>query len=355
MANVAMIISQVAVALIGVLLAATHHRIPRTRGRVILYHIIYGAVATVSILFLPKSVRLGLFSPLGCLIIGTAFPIYGSIRAVCTPGGEDDKSWLQYWIMMGIILYTTYWLDDMAKTNDAVRERWYEVEFAILLWLLLPYTDGAALVFDKITGPLLTPVIKPLSTKCGSSFNSAVSFVISASHLWVIWVFFVFLKPGLKRIVTVSVGTIYPLMASVVAVTTEVYDDDTFWLTYWSCYGCLYFLMDFLETWLGKIPGFYSVVLFASVYLMLPMFEGADKFFRKVLVPLAGLQEMLLLRDALAIKKVMMKSIPADRVEAVRSAVARSFAKDANDDKEENDPLMQLGAYGSIDPIDPTV
>lgn len=53
--------------------------------------------------------------------------------------------------------------------------------------------------------------------------------------------------------------------------------------------------MDFSEKILGKIPGFYTLIIFSTVYLMLPMFRGADKVFRKVLVPLAGLQEVSVL------------------------------------------------------------
>jgi hypothetical protein len=50
--------------------------------------------------------------------------------------------------------------------------------------------------------------------------------------------------------------------------------------------------MDLSEKVLGRIPGFYTLIIFATIYLMLPMFRGADKVFRKILVPLAGLQEV---------------------------------------------------------------
>lgn len=50
--------------------------------------------------------------------------------------------------------------------------------------------------------------------------------------------------------------------------------------------------MDLSEIVMGRIPGFYTLVILATIYLMLPMFRGADKVFRKILVPLAGLQEV---------------------------------------------------------------
>lgn len=58
---------------------------------------------------------------------------------------------------------------------------------------------------------------------------------------------------------------------------------------------------------------------------MLPMFRGADKVFRKILVPLAGLQEMLLLRDSIQIKKQMLKDLPPDRAELVSKSIAKFF------------------------------
>ena len=61
---------------------------------------------------------------------------------------------------------------------------------------------------------------------------------------------------------------------------------------------------------------------------MLPMFEGADKAFRKILVPLAGLQEMLLLRDAIKIKKDMLKNLPEHRAKSVRKAIAKFYVDD---------------------------
>lgn len=65
---------------------------------------------------------------------------------------------------------------------------------------------------------------------------------------------------------------------------------------------------------------------------MLPMFQGADKVFRKILVPLAGLQEMLMLRDAIRIKKDMLRSLPPARAKQVRKAIAKFYDDDGDGD-----------------------
>lgn len=67
---------------------------------------------------------------------------------------------------------------------------------------------------------------------------------------------------------------------------------------------------------------------------MLPMFQGADKVFRKILVPLAGLQELLMLRDAIRIKRDMLKTLPPGRAKEVRKAIAKFY----NDDDDSAQP-----------------
>merc|ERR1711957_780662 len=126
-------------------------------------------------------------------------------------------------------------------------------------------------------------------------------------HLWVLWALFVFLPKDLKSFVAVSVGIIYPFICSVVAAGTDDEEGYTFWLTYWSCYGVLFLAMDWTQDYIGWIPGFYTFVILASVYLMLPMFEGAKKVYREILVPLTGQQENLILRDALKLNEEILK------------------------------------------------
>jgi len=162
---------------------------------------------------------------------------------------------------------------------------------------------------------------------------------------WFLWAFFMILPKDLKRFVTIAVGTVFPLMASITAISTPDKTDDTFWLTYWSCYGLLFVLMDWLETYIGRIWGFYTVVIFSTVYLMLPMFQGSEKLFRNVLVPLAGLKESLLLRDAVMLKKQILDSLPADRQSEVRKLIAYSFdieTPDDEDDHDANDPRLSI-------------
>jgi hypothetical protein len=82
--------------------------------------------------------------------------------------------------------------------------------------------------------------------------------------------------------------------------------------------------------------------------MMLPMFQGADKVFRKVLVPLAGLQEMLMLRDAIRIKKDMLKTLPPGRAKEVRKAIAKFYNDDDDSAQPETLKLELKSGWSSL-------
>ncbi|KAL7555083.1 hypothetical protein ACHAWF_018755 [Thalassiosira exigua] len=238
----------------------------------------------------------------------------------------------------GVLFMLTTWVDDVigADKADAV---WLGSLLFAFFWLYFPLTCGALLVYEHITEPLLGPRLRPLQRKMSNFIVYVYQTLANAVHLYLLWIIFMFIPAGLKRIVAIAVGTVYPFVCSVTAAATDEIEDDTYWLTYWSVYGCLFLLMDLFETWLGRIPGFYSLIIFTTIYLMLPMFRGAEKVFRKILVPLAGLQELLILRDSIQIKKQMLKDLDPERAAIVRKSVAKLF--DAEGDEADPKALKE--------------
>lgn len=301
-------------------------------------HAAYLAVAFCSIAFLPVGVSSYVFTELTVTLVGAVYPIYRATKAVCTPEDGDDKEWLQYWMLGGVLFMLTTWVDDViqAEKSDAV---WLGSLLFAFFWLYFPLTCGALLVYEKVTEPILGPRLRPLQRKMNNVIVYIYQTLANAVHLYLLWIIFMFLPAGLKRILSIAIGTVYPFVCSVTAAATDEIEDDTYWLTYWAVYGCLFLLMDLMETWLGRVPGFYSLVIFANVYLMLPMFRGADKVFRKILVPLAGLQEMLILRDSIQIKKQMLKDLDPERAAVVRKSIAKFFDGDGDD----ADPTLLKG------------
>jgi hypothetical protein len=62
-----------------------------------------------------------------------------------------------------------------------------------------------------------------------------------------------------------------------------------------------------------------------ALYLFLPMFDGANVVFRRVLVPLSGQYEEMLLHDAYLVRKGMEASIPQQYHEKVFKRAANVF------------------------------
>lgn len=96
-------------------------------------------------------------------------------------------------------------------------------------------TDGASLMYDKITKPIAVPLLKPYVSKFndGSILGSIAKFIgfgVSVSHVMFLYFIFIILPSSVERFIVVVTGCAYPLAASIVAVTTEASLDDTQWL-----------------------------------------------------------------------------------------------------------------------------
>jgi hypothetical protein len=47
------------------------------------------------------------------------YPFYKATKAVCTPDEDDDKEWLQYWMLGGLLFMLTTWVDDSFESGPA--------------------------------------------------------------------------------------------------------------------------------------------------------------------------------------------------------------------------------------------
>jgi hypothetical protein len=298
-------------------------KIKRTRGKNPFYHLIFLGVAIASAFLVPDNIAKVLFSPAGVLIAGTLIPVYESIVAVCTIGEKDDEEWVQFWIVNASFTYATEFMDVFIQTAPMIAEHWYEFEFFCTLWFLLPFTDGSTLIYDLITAPYLAPLFKRIKKAMDGKMELILA-AVNSGYMWIIFSTFMTLPEEARRFVVVAVGTVYPIVASTVSITTNS-EEETFWLTYWSCFSLLFIAMDYLETFVGSIRGFYSLCLVATVYLFLPMFQGADVVFRRVLVPLSGQHENMLLRDTYLVRKEMERKIPAHLHEGIMAKAADVF------------------------------
>ena len=99
--SAAAVASWVAIALAAGLVGLATQNFRRTKGRIWKFHAIYALVVAVLVLVLPLSVKQVVFSSAGVAVAGMIFPVYQSLRALCTPATADDMEWLQYWCAQG--------------------------------------------------------------------------------------------------------------------------------------------------------------------------------------------------------------------------------------------------------------
>ena len=92
------------------------------------------------------------------------YPIYRAAKAVCTPDEDDDKEWLQYWMLGGLLFMLTTWVNDSIESGSA-DTKWSGSLMFLFVWMYFPLTCRALLIYDKITTPLLGPRLKPLHRK----------------------------------------------------------------------------------------------------------------------------------------------------------------------------------------------
>ena len=317
--------------------AVLYKFLPSNRGRSFKIHALYWTVAIVTVIVLPSEVSSYVFNGLTITLVGALYPVYRAVKACCTyDDDEDDKEWLQYWVFGGILFMATASVDDLLE-DEYAKGVWMGCLCFAFFWLYCPLTCGSLLVYDHFTEPCLAPRIQHVQNET-TSFILYAQAAANALHITLAWLFFMILPTETKRVVAIAIGTVYPLFCSITATAGNRIEDITYWLTYWSAYGCLFVIMDLIETWLGQTTILYCFMILITVYLFLPMFRGADKVFRNILVPLAGLQEMLMLRDAYMIKRQMLKGLDPERARLVGKSIANIFDSESDG----ADPAVKL-------------
>ncbi|CAD6567648.1 MAG: ER membrane protein DP1/Yop1 [Tremellales sp. Tagirdzhanova-0007] len=123
----------------------TRTRIPKAYGVL--------AIAASSVLLIFFNM-FGLASPVSNLI-GWALPAYLSVQAIESPGTNDDKQWLTYWVVFGSMNLA----ESMGLRAILYWVPMYFVFKSIFtIWLMLPATRGAEVLYHNVLRPLLSNV-----------------------------------------------------------------------------------------------------------------------------------------------------------------------------------------------------
>lgn len=81
------------------------------------------------------------------------------------------------------------------------------------------------------------------------------------------------------------IGFGYPVYASVCAIRTEIKEDDTQWLTYWTVFASFSLLDFFSESIMSVLPIYWLVKVAFLLYLALPQTNGSIHLYHSALEP----------------------------------------------------------------------
>ncbi|KAF9506980.1 hypothetical protein BS47DRAFT_1352187 [Hydnum rufescens UP504] len=126
----------------------------------------YAVLGVVFLLFL--SLFINAFALPVSNLVGWALPAYYSVKALDTPGHEDDIQWLTYWVVFGSFTFVE---------SFALRAVLYYLPFyfvfktLFIVWLQLP---GARTLYNSVLRPLVANASKA-PTSSGTVPRSATN------------------------------------------------------------------------------------------------------------------------------------------------------------------------------------
>jgi receptor expression-enhancing protein 5/6 len=109
--------------------------------------------------------------------LGWALPAYFSIRALESPGHDDDVQWLTYWVIFGLFTF----IENFSGLIVAWFPWYYVVKTCFIFYLILPSTRGAVVLHEKVVKPMFTQrKVAPTTTSGTTSVTSTSTPVVAA-------------------------------------------------------------------------------------------------------------------------------------------------------------------------------
>ena len=126
-------------------------------------------VLKLALIFLVLFVVFGVGSSIITNVIGVAYPVFMSFRALESADDlADDKQWLTYWVVFGLFNVT----DSFAGFILHFIPFYYVLKVATLIWLFHPKFLGATYVYNELIQPYVGHIneIEIEMDKAGANF-----------------------------------------------------------------------------------------------------------------------------------------------------------------------------------------
>ncbi|OEL32016.1 HVA22-like protein a, partial [Dichanthelium oligosanthes] len=82
-------------------------------------------------------------------LVALAYPLYASVKAIETKSPVDDQQWLTYWVLYSLITLFELTFASIIQWLPF----WPSMKLIFICWLVLPYFNGAAYVYQNYVRP----------------------------------------------------------------------------------------------------------------------------------------------------------------------------------------------------------
>lgn len=90
------------------------------------------------------------FDVLSGPLVALAYPLYASVKAIETKSLVDDQQWLTYWVLYSLITLFELTFASIIEWLPF----WSSMKLIFISWLVLPYFNGAAYVYQNYVRPV---------------------------------------------------------------------------------------------------------------------------------------------------------------------------------------------------------
>ena len=120
------------------------------------------------------SVMLGIGATYITCALGVAYPCFMSFLAIESEGEDDDKQWLTYWVVFGILNI----IDQFAGVILSFIPFYFFLKLCFMIFLMHPSTMGALMVYNTYILPTMQGMethIEKAEKFVGDGLNKAAS------------------------------------------------------------------------------------------------------------------------------------------------------------------------------------
>ncbi|KAF7638998.1 Receptor expression-enhancing protein [Meloidogyne graminicola] len=107
-------------------------------------HVVAGCMVVYALYLL-----FGSWAQFFCNLTGFFYPAYLSIKAIESHVKEDDTQWLTYWVVFALLNVVEFF----SETILYYFPFYWLLKCVFLLWLYMPASPGALLVYDRLIRP----------------------------------------------------------------------------------------------------------------------------------------------------------------------------------------------------------